>query len=111
MKNVTTGRVIAENVEKVSDWWRRLVGFIPKDEIGPDDGLWFDNCATIHTLGMRRPIDAVFLDKHRRVLKVQRAISQHRIAVTCIGAFAVVELGEATLEGRDLLVGDELALE
>ena len=111
LKNVTTGEIVAGNVEKADSFWRRLTGFIPYSEIRPDDGLWFENCSTIHTLGMRKRIDVVFLDKDRRVIRVQRAIPRHRLAVTCSGAYAVIELGEATLEGRNLLAGDELALE
>jgi uncharacterized protein len=110
LKNVTTGEIIAQNVDKVKGFWRRLIGFIPYETIRHDDGLWFDNCGTIHTIGMRKPIDVVFLDRHRRVMRVERAIPRNRLAVSCVGAYSVIELGDATLEGRDLLAGDELAL-
>ena len=110
LKNVTTGEIIAANVQRANGFWRRLVGFISSNSVRPDDGLWYDNCSAIHTMGMKERIDVVFLDRNCRVIRVERAIPRFRFAVT-LGARAVVELGEATLQGRDLLTGDELALE
>jgi uncharacterized membrane protein (UPF0127 family) len=109
LKNMTTGEIIAANVVRATGFWRRMVGFMRR-AVHPDDGLWYDNCSAIHTVGMRDRIDVVFLDKNRRVLRVERAIPRFRFAAVP-GARAVVELGEATLQGRDLLAGDELALE
>lgn len=110
LKNITTGEIIAGNVEKADGFWRRLVGFISQSRVRPDDGLWYDNCSAIHTMGMKERIDVVFLDRNHRVIRVERAIPRYRIAIA-YGARAVVELGEATLQGRDLLTGDELVLE
>lgn len=110
LKNVTTGEIIAANVERANGFWRRLVGFITQNNVRPDDGLWYDRCSAIHTMGMRERIDVVFLDKNHRVIRVERAIPRYRFAMM-YGARAVIELGEATLQGRDLLAGDELALE
>jgi uncharacterized membrane protein (UPF0127 family) len=110
LKNITTGEIIAANVVRADGFWRRLVGFMASHRVRPDDGLWYDNCSAIHTMGMKERIDVVFLDKHCRVIRVERAIPRYRFAITR-GARAVVELGEATLQGRDLLTGDELALE
>jgi len=110
LKNVTTGEILAGNVERANGFWRRLVGFLSQSNVKPDDGLWYDNCSAIHTVGMKECIDVVFLDENHRVMRVERAIPRYRVAVT-YGARAVVELGEATLQGRDLLAGDELALE
>ncbi len=109
--NVTTGSVVARNVQKADSWWKRLAGFIPYGEIRPDDGLWFDNCSAIHTMWMRSRIDVIFLAQDNRIASIHHSVPQYRLAVVCSGARAVVELGEAPLEGRDLLVGDQLALE
>lgn len=108
--NVTTGEILARNVLR-AELWHRLVGFLPRSKIPPDDGLWFDKCATIHTIGMRRRIDVIFLDGSSRVLRIERSVRRFRLAVACPGGRAVVELGEAPLGERDLLVGDQLALQ
>jgi len=111
LRNATTGQVIAENVQYADTWWKRFAGFIPKREVLPDDGLWFRDCWAIHTIGMRARIDVIFLDDQLRVLKTQRSVPAHRPILSCFGARNVVELGAGALEGRDVLVGDRLALE
>jgi uncharacterized protein len=109
--NVTTGNVIAENVERADGLWRRMVGLIPYRQIGPEDGMWFDNCSAIHTIAMHERIDVIFLDKGNRVLRIEHSVGSFRFAVVCAGAHSVVELGEARTKMRDLLAGDKLALE
>jgi uncharacterized protein len=79
--------------------------------IGAGDGLWFDRCSVIHTVGMRCRIDAIFLSADHRVIRVRYSVPRHRLIVACPGASAVVELGEAFPARRDLLTGDQLALE
>jgi uncharacterized protein len=111
LRNVTSGRVVAGNVEKANGWWGRLSGFLPFSEIRSDDGLWFDDCWAIHTIGMRSRIDAIFLDKDHRIVEIRNSLPPYLLAVVCTGASAVVELGEASPQRRDLLIGDQLALE
>jgi uncharacterized protein len=109
--NVTTGQIVARNVNRATGIVGRFLGFLPWSRILPDDGLWFDHCSMVHTFGMRNRIDVIFLDKSRRVVRVERSVSRSRIAVGGTRASTVVELGESPIEGRDLLAGDELALE
>jgi uncharacterized membrane protein (UPF0127 family) len=111
LKNVTTGEVIAENVRYAQSWWERLAGFIPKDVIDPDDGLWFRDCWAIHTMCMRAHIDVIFLDEKGRVVRTDREVPLNRPVIACAGARNVVELGAGALEGRDVLVGDRLELQ
>ena len=111
LRNATTGEVLAANVRYADTWWERLAGFIPRRVIAPDDGLWFRNCWAVHTIGMRAPIDVIFLDKDSRVVRSERRVALQRPAIACVGARNVVELGAGALEGRDVLAGDRLTLE
>lgn len=111
LRNLRTGNVVAEDVEKADSLWRRFTGFLAYGKIRPDQGLWFDNCSAIHTIGMRERIDAVFLAKGDRVMRIDYSVAPNRFAVICAGARAVIELGAAPAERRDILVGDLLALE
>jgi uncharacterized protein len=111
LKNATTGEIIAENVRYADSWWDRLAGFIPKEIVAPDEGLWFRDCWAIHTMCMRAHIDVIFLDDKGRVVRADREVQLNRPVIACRGARSVVELGAGALEGRDLLVGDRLELE
>lgn len=110
MKNTTTGEIIAANVRYADTWWERLAGFIPRDVVEPDEGLWFRDCWAIHTLCMRAHIDVIFLDGEGRVVRAQRSVPRQHPLISCIGARNVVELGAGALDGRDVLVGDRLEL-
>jgi uncharacterized membrane protein (UPF0127 family) len=103
--------VVAGDVERADSLWRRFTGLLTYGKIGPDRGLWFDNCSAIHTIGMRERIDAVFLATDGRIMRVNYSVPPYRLAIICAGARSVVELGAVPAEQRDLLVGDPLALE
>jgi uncharacterized protein len=111
LRNLRTGNAVADDVEKANSLWRRFTGFLTYGKIRPDRGLWFDNCSAIHTIGMRERIDALFLAKDGRVMRIDYSVAPNRIAVICPGARAVVELGAAPVRRSDVLVGDLLALE
>ena len=111
LRNLRTGNIVAGDVERANSLWRRFTGFLTYGAIRPDRGLWFDNCSAIHTIGMRERIDAIFLARDSRVMRINYSVAPNRLAVICAGARAVIELGAAPAEQRDLLVGDLLALE
>lgn len=111
LRNTTTGEVIATAVQRAEGVVERIVGLLNRSHIDREEGIWFPNCAAIHTLGMREPIDVVFLDRENRVVQTLRNVRTNRVAVACRGAHATVELGSGALDGRDILTGDRLELE
>ena len=56
----------------------RLKGLIGTKSLAPDEGLLIERCTCIHTFFMRYPIDATFLDRENRVVKVVRGIRPWR---------------------------------
>ena len=58
---------------------------------GPGTGLLLSPCNAIHTFGMRYGIDAAFIDRRGRVLRLVRSLRPGRMAC-CLRAAAVVEL-------------------
>jgi uncharacterized membrane protein (UPF0127 family) len=111
LKNFTTGQLIATEVRIAERWHERLVGFLNRKHITPDEGLWFPDCALIHTVGMLSPLDVVFVDAENRVLRALRNVARNRLFVCCRQASATIELGCGALDGCDLLVGDQVVLE
>lgn len=58
----------------------------------PDHALLLPRCRSIHTFGMRFPLDLVWLDAHGRVVRVDRGVPPGRVRC-CRRAAAVVEAG------------------
>ena len=60
---------------------------------------------------MRFPIDAVFLDRDRRVVRVAEHLAPWRLAVAAKGARDVLELPAGTVARTGTQAGDELVFE
>jgi hypothetical protein len=84
-----------------------LMGRAP-EHFPPGSGLWILPSNGIHTFGMRFPIDAAYLDSHRRVVRVYKRLVPSRIAALSFRAKSVLELPAGTLEAARTEVGDEL---
>lgn len=111
VRNRDTGRVLASRVRRADGWVSRLVGFLPRSSIAPEEGLWFQGCAAVHTLGMRTALDVVFLDRSLRVVRVDANVRPQRLYVGARGAHVVVEFGPGFAQANRLQPGDQLALE
>jgi len=69
----------------------RLLGLahLDRDQAGP--GLLIPRCSSVHTFGMRFPLDLHFLDARGECLEVRRAVPPRRVA-SYRGANAVLEI-------------------
>lgn len=69
----------------------RLLGlaFLNREDAGP--GLLIPDCRSVHTFGLRFPLDVVFLDGEGKVVDLRRAVPPRRIA-RCRVAAEVLEL-------------------
>lgn len=88
----------------------RMKGLLGRSELRPGEGLLLRPASSIHTFFMRFPIDAVFLDKGLRVLRVSDELRPWR-AASRRGAHAVLELpaGECARRGLEPGVSLEVA--
>ena len=111
VRNRGTGRVLAWRVRRADGWVTRMVGFLPRSSIAPEEGLWFEGCGAIHTLGMRSSLDVVFLDRDLRVVRVDADVRPQRLYVGARRAHIVVEFGPGFAKANPLEPGDQLALE
>lgn len=103
-----TGRVIAGQVEVARNMVARGLGLMFRRSLPAGHGLWIDPCNGIHMFWMNFPIDALFLDRQHRVVKVYRRLGRWRVVPIVFGARSVVELPAGTLEGLDLQKGHQL---
>jgi len=111
VRNASTGRVLAWRVRRADNWLERAVGFLPRTSIAPEEGLWFEHCHAVHTIGMRTALDVVFLDKDMRVVKVEANVAPQKLYVGAQNAHTVAEFGPGFVKANPLSPGDQLALE
>jgi len=104
-----TSGALATAVEVASTRQERRRGLLGREGLDPGAALILQPCAAIHTAFMRFPIDAVFLRRDGRVVRVVRNLRPWRIAVS-VTAHAVVELAAGVLDRHPIEVGDRLYL-
>jgi uncharacterized membrane protein (UPF0127 family) len=103
------GTVVCERCSLADSPVARMRGLLGRDGLEQGEGLLLQPASSIHTLFMRFPIDAVFLDKALVVLGIEDAIVPWR-AASLRGAKAVLELPAGESARRGLAVGDQLTL-
>jgi uncharacterized membrane protein (UPF0127 family) len=68
----------------------RLLGLAFLRELPSGHALFIPSCRSIHTFGMRFPIDVAFVDEHAMTIRIERSVPPRRVLI-CRSAFAVVE--------------------
>ncbi len=98
---------IATQVKVAKSFYERLMGLMFKKEMNGYDGILFYDCKAIHTHFMKFDMDAIFLDKENKVVKVIRKMKPWRFSSIYFKADKVLELsGGKTPDG--IKEGDEL---
>jgi uncharacterized membrane protein (UPF0127 family) len=110
VKNLTRGTLLADRATAATTSRERRTGLLRHESLAEGEGLWIAPCEAIHTFGMKFPIDVVFLDRAKRVVKIREAVPAGRIAV-CLRAHSVLELPAGAVRRTGTAVGDQLAFE
>ncbi|HYU61837.1 MAG TPA: DUF192 domain-containing protein [Solirubrobacterales bacterium] len=82
-------------------------GLLGRRQLPSGEGILLKPASSVHMAFMRFPIDAVFLDRELRVLKVASDLRPWRAAGSR-GAKAVLEIPAGEAERRGVTVGDRL---
>ena len=104
---------VKKNNEPIASVWyangyfTRLRGLLGR-KLSDRGGLLLTPCNAIHTIGMRYAIDAVYLDRHFRVLRVDASINPGKVCPMQRGARYVLELSAGYAAQCNVTVGDTL---
>ena len=101
------GRIVCERCEVADTVIARARGLLGRKNLPSGAGLLIRPGFSIHTLFMRFPIDAVFLDRSGSVVDVVGSLKPWR-AATRLRARAVLELAAGEADRLGVLVGERL---
>ena len=96
------------SLEVASKRAARRRGLLGRD--GLEGALLLVPARSVHSLGMRFPLDVAWLDEHLTVVRTVR-LERHRVTRPVLGARSVVEAEAGTFARWGLVVGDTLELE
>ena len=77
----------------------KAIGLLNKASISLEEGMLFERCSSVHTIGMRFAIDIVFLDRSGRVLRVYGNVPGWRLVFGPWGTFYTIEAHEGAMSG------------
>jgi uncharacterized protein len=92
------GRLIVRRARFARSFRERLIGLLSARCLSADEGLLLSPGGSIHTFGMRYPIDVLFLDRQLRILRVLRSLRPWRLCLAPAQTKHVLELRAGTLE-------------
>ena len=96
-----------QKVLVANSFFSRLVGLLNRSSLEPSEGMFFYKAPAIHTIGMRFPIDILFLDASRCVAKVLQQVKPNRI-LPYIKSQYTIELTAGQSEEKKIRTGEML---
>jgi hypothetical protein len=107
--NERTNEPVATTVEIAATRGSRRRGLLGRDHLDEASAMLLAPCSSVHTVGMRFPIDVVFVDRQGYAVKVVRNLRPWRIALST-GGRAVIEMAAGSLRWGQIVPGDRLFL-
>ena len=105
----TDRRIIAERALLADSFFKRFKGLMFNKKMEDHDALILKPCNSIHTFFMNYSIDAIFLDKDLKVVKIKKNLKPWRMTPVYFLSNQVIELAGGGVD-ENLKKGDELEL-
>jgi len=99
--------VLWPRVKVMRKFHQRLIGMMNEEQPTPDKAFWFPFCKSIHTWGMKEPIDVIALSKDNTIIEVRRFICPNEIA-RFRGAHGLLEMAAGNFWPVEKWVGKQL---
>jgi uncharacterized protein len=108
--NRTRSTYLATDLVIARTHWSRFRGLMAADRstFPTGSGLWINPSRGIHTFAMRFAIDAIYLDRDRKVVHLEEDLKPWRVAAIRIQAASVLELPTRTIRGSSTMLGDQI---
>ncbi|MGB9233826.1 MAG: DUF192 domain-containing protein [Terriglobales bacterium] len=108
--NRTRATYLATDLAIARSHWSRFRGLMATNASAfpRGRGLWINPSHGIHTLAMRFPIDAVYLDRDRFVIHLEEDLKPWRVAAVKVNAASILELPTGTIRETSTALGDRI---
>ena len=100
-------QVLRSEVQMAGSFLDRLQGLLGKAGLSDQQGLLLTACGSVHTVGMRFPIDVIFLDADLKILTCHPSVSAWRMK-SCQGARTTLEVAAAGVARHGVVPGQRL---
>ena len=104
--NRTRKEILGDRLEPARTFLERARGLLGRGPLAEGEGLWIAPCRCVHTFGMSRPIDVLFLDGAGRVLGLYSSLPPARITRIFAKAAGALELPAGVILRTNTARGD-----
>lgn len=105
------GIEIAWDLRMADNFMSRLKGLSGYKQLEDGKGLIIRPCSQVHTIGMKFPIDVVFLTKSGVVIQFEQDIHPGHVSGYVPKAWQVLELTSGTIAAKGISAGRTIAFE
>lgn len=110
LKNLSKDIIVLDDIEIADKFISRLKGLLGKDNLREGQGLKIEPCSSIHTMGMKFPIDVVFVNKDHKIVHIIKDMKPYRLSPIIPKSFYVIETFGGTISNENLEIGDLIGL-
>jgi uncharacterized protein len=111
VRNLSREADLAERAMVADNFWRRLRGLLGRDGLEQGEGLVIVPCTSVHMLGMRFPLDVLYLDRSGTVLRALSDLRPGQFGPLVWRSHMAVELPAGTIAATGTEAGDRVTLE
>ena len=109
VRNQTRKVTVADSAQVADTSSTRRKGLLGRRTLEPGEGLWISPCESVHTCGMKFPIDLIYLDHRKKVRKIRASVVPWRFSM-CLLAHSVLEVPAGTIDRTQTKAGDQFEL-
>lgn len=110
VKNISKDMIIVQNGEIADTFLTRLKGLLGRQGLDEGQGLVIKPCNSVHMIGMKFPIDVIFVDKDDVVCHIIEDLAPGKIGPVIKESAYVVEVPVGTVKRSNTGVGDKIAV-
>jgi hypothetical protein len=106
--NLDQGVSLGNRIRLADRWWLRIRGLLGRPPLEPGEGILLLPCQGIHTVGMRAPLDVLFLTRDGRVTAVYENLPPASRTRWHRNAHCALEVPAGTAQRTGTTQGDRL---
>ncbi|HEY3486856.1 MAG TPA: DUF192 domain-containing protein [Gammaproteobacteria bacterium] len=100
-------RLLLDTVMQTDTMLERMRGLLWRRPLTGEEALIIDKCGSVHTCGIKYPLDLAFIDRQSIVRKLVRRLQPWRMA-WCFSAVMTLEMPPGLIDQLKLEVGMRL---
>lgn len=103
--------VLADQIRIADRFFEKLVGLLRDKALDSQQGLLLSGCKQVHTMGMKFPIDVIFLSQEGVILHIENSLLKGKVSKYVKKAFYSLELKSGFAKEHNLRVHDQINFE